>query len=131
MDRCRDYLGFAVRYFGLSYLVLWPLSTPDRGELFGATFVCGGMLDAVCRLPHPLQFSTGLHLAGAICALLTCGILAVRALARTWPRRRGAGAPEVVAAASPPPWRMRRRPTLPPRRLVRPRSHFGLRGVPR
>jgi len=131
MDRCRDYLGFAVRYFGLSYLLLWPLSTPGHGELFGAAVVCGGALDVLCRLPHPLHFGTGLHWAGAVCALFASADPAIRVLVRARLRRRDPGSSDVAGAVSPPPRRMRRRPWPPPRRLIRPRSHFGLRGVPR
>jgi hypothetical protein len=134
MDRCRDYLGFAVRFFGLGYLVLWPLSTPDRGELFGAGLVCkdGGLFDVVCRLPHPLHLGVGVHATGALCALLAVLNLLVYAVRRVRRHHRAAapaGAPLPVAPRSAP-QRVRRRPLPPPCKIVRPRTHFGLRGLP-
>ncbi|HXD44090.1 MAG TPA: hypothetical protein VN655_03060 [Pseudolabrys sp.] len=138
MTRLKDYLCFAVHFAGLGYIVLWPVSTPGNGDLFGAPFLCGGAaaLDLICRMPHPLRLGIGLHVFGALCAVLAVLHLLARAAARM--RRRGAQpaaaeiapppAPTFVAAASRPRARLRRMP--PPRKLERPRSHFGLRGVP-
>jgi hypothetical protein len=138
MDRCRDYLRFAIRFTGLGYILLWPLSTPDRGNLFGASLLCAGrsLLDIVCRLPHPLHFGVGLHATGALCALLALASFAFGAVRRS--RRRGcpatpAGASTPTSAAAaigPAPKRARRRTLPPPRRDVPPRTQFGLRGVP-
>jgi hypothetical protein len=136
MNRFRDYLGFAVTFSGLGYVILWPVSTPGNGELFGAALLCGGRvaraLDLVCRMPHPLQLGVGLHVFGALCALLA----ALHLLVRTAVRLRGA-APDAADLPAPPPpvdgtakRRPRPRRMPPPRKLARPRSHFGLRGVP-
>jgi hypothetical protein len=134
MARCRDYLDFAVRFFGLGYVALWPLSTPDRGDLFGASVLCnGGLFDAVCDLPHPLRFGIGFHAAGVLCALLAVLGFAAAGMRRVR-RRSGVVTPDVSLPASPPsalaaPKRPRR-PVPPPRKNVPPRDHFGLRGVP-
>ena len=135
MNRLTDYLGFSVRFAGLGYIALWPVSTPADGDVFGASYLCRGALNLICGLPHPLQLGIGLHAAGALCAvaatlhLLAGGVLRVR-------RRRApaAGAPPeppAKAATSPAPrLRPNRRPMPPPRKITEPRSHFGLRGVP-
>jgi hypothetical protein len=107
MGRYRDNFRFAVQFFGSIYLLLWPVSTPGHGEPFGGAFVCDVALAFACRLPHPLHFGIGVHLAGALCAVLTLGGFATRVMSRAHRRR-------------PPP----------PRKWVRPRSQFGLRGVP-
>src|SRR5690348_17534584 len=100
MNRLKDYLGFAVQFVGLGYIVLWPASTPGNGEMFGAGFLCGGrvadLLDLVCRMPHPLRLGIGLHAAGALCAVLAVPYLIVRAAGRL--RRRGAATTETAPA---------------------------------
>jgi len=134
MNRCRDHLRFAIRFAGIGYALLWPFSTPDAGALFGASLLCnGGLLEAVCRLPHPLHFGLGLHAAGTLCALLALVDLAVRGV-RQLRRERSAGAsaasaPEDGVAAAPRK-RLRRRRLPPPRRNLPARDHFGLRGLP-
>jgi hypothetical protein len=140
MNRFRDYLGFAVQFVGLGYVVLWPLSTPGRGDLFGAPLLCGGRVadavDVVCGMPHPLRLGVGLHAVGALCAVLATLHLLVRAVGRARSRRGavadGAAVPPaaiaVEAGAKP---RLRRRRMPPPHKAVPPRSHFGLRGLPR
>lgn len=144
MNRLKDYLGFSVRFVGLGYIVLWPLSTPGRGDLFGAAIVChdrvGRALDLVCNWPHPLHLSIGLHMTGALCALLATSQLLVVVVRRARRPRAGAAvSPSVAATAEPPvvrterplaPIRARRRPMPPPRKGVPPRTHFGLRGLP-
>jgi len=138
MNRFRDYLCFAVQFAGLGYVVMWPLSTPGDGDLFGAALVChggAGVLAVVCRMPHPLQLGVGLHIAGALCAVLATLHLLVRGICSVRRQRPGAASDvpgEAVAAAviAAPAPRARRRPMPPPRRLTEPRSHFGLRGVP-
>lgn len=134
MDRARDYINFAVKFVGLGYVALWPLTvTGTSGDVFGAAVICGGRLGAalagVCRLPHVLRLSLGLHVVGALCAALV--LLHFARLA--WRARRK---PRADAAAREPAFKARRprfrfRPLPPPRKPGRPRKEFGLRGVPR
>ena len=144
MSRLRDYLGFSVWFIGLGYAVLWPLSTPGDGELFGAALVChdrvGRALDLVCAWPHPMRLSLGLHATGALCAVLAmvhlCALAVRRArrlrAARAMPVSASVEAgPSAVPAPRAPLKRLRRRPPPPPpRKFVPPRTHFGLRGLP-
>jgi hypothetical protein len=139
MNRLKDHLCFAVRFVGLGYVVLWPVSTPGGGDLFGASLLCEGggrALDIVCSLPHPLRLGVGLHLAGALCAVVAVLHLCVHGVCRMRGGRQDAVAASpdtcpaaVVAPATRKP-RARRRPMPPPRKVVEPRTHFGLRGVP-
>jgi hypothetical protein len=143
MSRLRDYLGFSVRFVGLGYIALWPLSTPGRGDMFGAALVChervGRVLDLVCGWPHPLRLSIGLHVTSALCAVLAMVHLCAVAAHRARRRRRGPPAsvpveagPSTVPSPRQPRMslRLRRRPLPPPRKFVPPRAHFGLRGLP-
>ena len=102
MRRVWDYIGFAVWFAGLGYIVMWLLSSPD-----------------LLLLPPPL------HVLGVASALF----VPVRLLLRAVSRRRAAVG--VVPARKPapvlrPPWRNSSYPL----RSVKPRSHFGLRGMP-
>lgn len=138
MNRIQEYLNFSISFSGFGYIGMWPLSTPDeRGRLFGADFLCpdGGfvLLDAVCRLPHPLQMSPALHLLGLLAAAYVAGRLslrALRALVRARRRRNKALDAAQVAARLP---AVMAPPNVPepPRPLpsVRPRAQFGLRGL--
>jgi len=139
LNRLKDHLGFAVQFVGFGYVALWPVSTPAAGDLFGASLLCkagGGTFGFVCNLPHPLHFGVGLHVAGALCALATMLMFVARAVRRA--RRRRSAMMAAPAEASPAPLaapvalkpRARRRPMPPPRKVVEPRTHFGLRGVP-
>ena len=141
MNRLKDHFCFAVRYVGMGYVVLWPVSTPAGGDLFGAPLLCTGgsarAFDFLCAMPHPLQLGLGLHVAGTLCALAAVLHLLARAIVRAKRRRQPAlpGAAEAAApvrAAVPARPRLRpgRRPMPPPRKQVEPRTHFGLRGVP-
>lgn len=106
MNRVRDYMGFALWFLGLGYMALWPLTAHDAVHL-----------------------SPGLHLVGTVASVWVVAGLALRPI-RRWRRSRAAvNEPVSLGAISP---RLARpaRP-LPPRRYVKPRSHFGLRGVPR
>jgi hypothetical protein len=138
MNRARDHISFAVKFVGLGYIALWPLSvTNTTGIVFGADFVCGGRLgaavDTLCHLPHPFRLSLGLHIVGA--AFAAAALLHLTALALRSRRRQGDGA--AASAAAPAPAvprkkpRFRLRPLPPPRKPGRPRKEFGLRGVPR
>ena len=137
MNRLNDHLCFAVRFVGAGYVALWPVSTPADGDLFGASQICGGggALDLVCGMPHPLQFGIGLHVAGAACTAAAAAHLVLRGLLRARRRRQAAAAgpaearpPAAIAPPAPKP--RSRRPMPPPRKLVEPRTHFGLRGLP-
>jgi hypothetical protein len=142
MNRARDYTNFIVKFVGVGYIVLWPLSvTNTNGDVFGAAFVCGGRLgaalDALCRLPHPFHLSLGLHFVGALFAALALLHLAALVLMRALPTRRqpqAAAAPSAlvpVAVVRPKKARFHLRSLPPPRKYGRPRKEFGLRGVPR
>ena len=102
MNRVWDYIGFAVWFAGLGYIVMWLLSSPD-----------------LLLLPPVL------HAVGVASAMFVPVRLFLRAVGR---RRAAAGA---VSARKPttvlrPP----RRKSTYPCRSVKPRSHFGLRGMP-
>jgi cytochrome b561 len=100
MNRVWDYLGFTVWFAGLGYIVMWLLGSP-----------------------HHLVLSPGLHGLGVAAALL----VPVRLLLRAVGRRPAAPKvpPRTPAAVLRPP----RRKSTYPIRQVKPRSHFGLRGV--
>ncbi|HEY1475519.1 MAG TPA: hypothetical protein VGF53_15695 [Pseudolabrys sp.] len=101
MIRVWDYIGFAVWFAGLGYIVLWLLGSPGH-----------------------LVLPPGLHAVGVASATL----VPVRLLLRAVSRWRGAAAAQLRKAAAilrPP-----RRKSSYPIRLVKARSHFGLRGVP-
>ena len=104
MHRVWDYIGFAVWFAGLGYIVMWLLSSPDL-----------------------LLLPPALHAVGVASAMF----VPVRLLLRVIGHRRAAtGAIRVVSARKPaavlrPP---RRKPPY-PLRSVKPRSHFGLRGM--
>jgi len=135
MNRLRDYIGFAVCFAGLGYMAIWPLSASGTsGALFGASIICRAHtafnpLPLLCGLPHPLILSPALHMLGLVSAIvvvvrLPCGVLRRRYRAR-------ANDADVhrrirdLAASMPAPRSASSRPL--PR--VKPRSHFGLRGV--
>ena len=108
MNRVGEYIRFAMWFTGLGYVVLWPLTAYDVGVR--------------------LHLSPGLHLAGMMSSTGVLICLLLRPLRRRW-RARAAG-----AGAAPPPAMVRLRigkksAPPPPRRYVRPRSHFGLRGA--
>ena len=137
MNRFKDYTGFAIWFAGLGYLALWPLTSSDLdGKPFGASILCRdaslSVLDLLCNSAHRLQLPPILHALG----FLSTMFVTVRLLQYALKRSRRALAsraadmsvlmtrlPNVV----PPP---RRKPTR-PLRPVKPRTHFGLRGMPR
>jgi hypothetical protein len=133
MNRVHDYIGFAVRFLGIGYMALWPLTAADGGfSALDMSFLCvrPSALDALCQLNPALQLPPGLHLIGTSSAACVLGALALRPL-RRWRRNRAAAAnmpgPAIVARL-----KLVRRPppAPPPRRYVPPRSQFGLRGAP-
>ena len=135
MNRIKDYSAFAIWFAGLGYIALWPITSPDSGgKPFGASLFCGdaslGMLDFLCRSALPLQLPANLHVLGLLSALFVILQLALRALKR--PRRpAGTSAVDISALVTrlpvPPP---RRKPVRPLPR-IKPRTHFGLRGMSR
>ncbi len=135
MDRCKDYCGFVIWFAGIGYAVLWPFSANGgSGHPFGASIVCDdahhGILAALCDLPRPFALPVGLHVLGLVAAIMVAARLLLRLLDR-WRRRPG-----VVPAAALNvrlPGAIPTRPPPPGRRLrkVKPRKHFGLRGIPR
>ncbi len=135
MNRPRECCGFAIRFYGLGYMALWPFSSADDGgRLFGAAYLCGergfAALDALCDAPHPLRLSPTLHALGVISALVVIVHVALRALRRR--RRAHAAAVAIdaaILAARIPALRdvaPRQRPQR-PQRPVKPRPQFGLR----
>lgn len=139
MNRCKDHLCFAVRFVGLGYVVLWPLTASGYdGKLFGASILCGddgaltlGMLGPLCHSAHPLTLSPALHIMGFVAALVV-GARLLRRLLRRFRRARAAPIPTTAIDSS----RVALRPARPsaPLRLPRPvspRSQFGLRGTKR
>lgn len=136
MNKFRDYAGFTVWFAGLGYLALWPLAAEGQsGRLFGAALICGtrfGLLDILCRWPHPLALSSALHMLGALAALIVVAQLGLRALRRVQRPTANhtiAVPPHLMPARdAAPPARHQPIANLPP---VKPRAHFGLRGAPR
>ena len=137
MNRIKDYIGFAIWFAGLGYIALWPVTSPDLGgKPFGASIVCRNtplsVLDFLCNSALPLQLPPNLHMLGLLSALFVTVRLLLYAFKRL---RRAVGTraadisapvarlPEVVL----PPRRKPPRPLRP----VKPRAHFGLRGMPR
>lgn len=130
MERCKDYFRFAVWFAGIGYAVLWPLAAVGHGKLlFGTSFICSGagrgVTAALCELPHPVSLPLGLHLMGSAAAIAVVLRLCWRLLRRV--RTRPVGMP-AIRLAEPSPPRPSQAPTR--RRTVKPRTHFGLRGVP-
>jgi hypothetical protein len=136
MNRIKDYARFVIWFAGLGYIVLWPVSSPDRsGRPFGASIVCNdgmfGLLASLCHSAHWLELPPALHAIGSLSAILVAIRLLSYAIKR-W--RRPADArlvpvplpPAPLPAAAVPSWRNPHQPL----RAVKPRTHFGLRGTP-
>lgn len=132
MNRVHDYIGFAVRFLGFGYMALWPLTAPDGGlAALDMSFLCVrplALVGALCHLSPALQLSPGLHLVGTLSAASVLTGLALRPL-RRWRRKglsgEGKASPDIGVRL-----KQVHRPPPPPRRYVRPRSQFGLRGAP-
>ena len=137
MNRIKDYIGFAIWFAGLGYIALWPVTSPDLGgKPFGAAIFCRdiplSVLDFLCNSVLPLQLPPSLHVLGFLSALFVTLRLLLYAFKRS---RRAVGtraadmsAPVTLLpdAVAPP----RRKPVR-GLRPVKPRTHFGLRGMPR
>ncbi len=102
MNRVWDYIGFAVWFAGLGYIVMWLFGTPGQ-----------------------LVLSPGLRAIGVASAMFVPVRLLLRAVGARRHAAHTAVRPRMPAAILRPP---RRKPTC--RRPVKPRSHFGLRGMP-
>ena len=137
MNRIKDYAGFVGWFAGLGYIVLWPVTAADLGgKPFGASIFCydgaPSLTDFLCHSAHPLLLPPGLHLLGFLSAVFVTTRLLVHAIRRT---RRAAGTRAAVksspmaripAALVP----MSQRKPAPRRSPVKPRTQFGLRGMP-
>jgi hypothetical protein len=135
MDRCRDYFRFAAWFAGIGYAVLWPLSASgDGGYPFGASVLCrdagDGVIAALCDLPHPFTLPIGLHVLGFAAVMMVTARASIGVLCR-WRQRPGVMPATTLNGRLP--GAIPARPQSPARRLrtVKPRKHFGLRGVPR
>ena len=103
MNRVWDYIGFAVWFAGLGYIAMWLVGSPDH-----------------------LVLPPALHAVGVAAAVLVPVRLVLRAVGK---QRTGAvppARPRTPATVLRP---TRRRPAR-PLRQVKPRNHFGLRGMP-
>ena len=131
MNRVQDYMGFALWFVGLGYMALSPLTAHDNGlAAFDLIFVCDRRFFAaelICPSHGALHLSPGLHLVGLLGSAWVLAGLVLRPV-RRWRRSRAAVHDRSLFGAV----QLRpKRPAPPPRRYVKPRSHFGLRGVPR
>jgi len=137
MNRIKDYVGFVVWFVGLGYIVLWPVTAAVLGgKPFGASIFCQdgvpGLVDFLCKPAQPLHMPPAFHVLGFLSAMFVTVRLLVHAIRHT---RRAAGSSVsarvslagINPAVSAPP--SLRKPA-PPRRMVKPRTHFGLRGIP-
>jgi len=104
MNRIWEYISFVIWFLGLGYIVLWPLASTGH-----------------------LILPPALHMIGAASVIFVAIRLLLRAIIR-W-RRKAVGASAARSSDDdlPPPRQKPARP-LP---TVKPRSHFGLRGMPR
>ena len=131
-NRVGDYCAFAVRFVGIGYLVLWPLASPDPFGL--ARFCRPNTPHLLCRWPHLLDLTPGLHLIGISCAGALGIQLLLRAAAR-WRRARAQQAEREEAFNARVPAVLLGRPQRPPFQAplpkIKSRSHFGLRAAPR
>jgi hypothetical protein len=129
VNRVRDYCGFAIRFVGLGYIVLWPVTAPASLMQSGPGRASAPLWHYLCHGPHVFSLPPGLHLIGMVC--VAC--LAVRMIMRPLARRRQGEQRAVMPAArlsAAVPRQPRHKP-LGPHRTVKPRSQFGLRGMPR
>jgi hypothetical protein len=137
MNRIKDYSCFAACFVGLGYIVLWPITGNEMdGEAFGASIFCRdgsfGLMDFVCGSSQPLRMAPGLHAIGFMSAIFVTTRLLLSAVKRS---RRAVRARASASSSSA--LQALDEPAPPPRKsrllqpTVKPRTHFGLRGVPR
>jgi hypothetical protein len=103
MNRVWDYIGFAVWFAGLGYIVLWAFASPEH-----------------------LMLSPGLHAAGVGAAMFVPVRLLMRAVNRRRLAAQNAPHPRTPATVL----RPSRHKRAYPHRPIKPRNHFGLRGRP-
>jgi hypothetical protein len=103
MNRVWDYIGFAVWFAGLGYIVMWLFGSSDH-----------------------LVLSPGLHAIGVAAAMFVPVRLVLRAVGARWLAAQTAIRPRKPAAVL----RLSQRKPAYRHRPVKPRSQFGLRGVP-
>jgi hypothetical protein len=129
MNRIKDYVCFATCFAGLGYVALWPITADEAGGSFSASMFCRGdgpdWLGFLCQSAQPLRLPPGLHALGFMSAVFVTTRALVGAMKRS--RRHSSPALALQSADGTPPPRKPR----PPLRTVKPRTHFGLRGVPR
>lgn len=101
MNRVWDYIGFAVWFAGLGYIAMWLLGSP-----------------------YHLMLPPSLHWLGVAAAMLVPVWLLLHAVSRR------CAAPPVPPRTPAAVLRPPRRKSTYPIRQVKPRSHFGLRGLP-
>jgi hypothetical protein len=137
MNRIKDYTGFAIRFTGVGYIALWPLSSPSpNGDLFGAPLICRdgsfALVDFLCHSPHPLQLSISLHAVGFLAALFVITQFSLRTILRARRKRARTTVNASTLAARLPAkvLRPRRQKPIGPQHPVKPRAQFGLRGMP-
>lgn len=121
MQQVKDYAGFAVRFTGLAYVVVYALTAPEWGAPLASLLT--------------VSLPPGLHLIGAVAAALVVVESALAAV-RSW--RKVPSVPDALVAAPGRPVStganatrqvpLRARAPLPPQ--VKPRQAFGLRGMP-
>lgn len=131
MNRIKDYVCFAACFAGLGYIALWPITADEGGGSFGASVFCRGAgpdwLGFLCQSARPLQLPQGLHALGFMSAVF----VATRALVDAVKRSRRCASPALTAThAADAPSSLPRKPRQPLSK-VKPRTHFGLRGIPR
>ena len=133
-NRVVDYCGFAVRFIGLGYLVLWPLASSDP---FGLARFCRPQArywQLFCHWPQLVHLTPGLHLIGLFCTGVLAIHLALRLAAR-FKRARARRANAALALTARVPAALARAPQraglVAPLPKVKPRSQFGLRPSPR
>ena len=137
MNRIKDYIGFAIWFAGLGYIALWPVTSPDSGgKPFGASIFCRdtplSVLDFLCHSALPLQLPPSLHVLGFLSALFVTVRLLLYAFKRSR-RAVGTRAADLSAlrdAIAGRGCRRRGENRCAPLRPVKPRTHFGLRGMP-
>jgi hypothetical protein len=133
MNRIKDYAGFVGWFAGLGYIVLWPITAGDLGgKPFGASVFCydgaPSLTDFLCNAAHPLELPPGLHVIGFLSALFVTTRLLMHAIRRARRAASGTASPSarIPAALA----QMPQRKPGPRRPAVKPRTQFGLRGMP-
>lgn len=132
MNRVRDYFGFAVRFVGLGYIVMWPFAAIGAsGVPFGASSLCAGastgVLRLLCHAPHIVPLPLSLHLLGALSAVAAVLQVLYEYVHRVHAPRAAGAAPDELRGA---PQAAARRIRLADLPRVQPRRHFGLRSAP-